>query len=249
MAFDGKRILVTGGTGGIGAATVARFRDAGAHVAVGSRSHERFSELVEAIGSTNLAPAIGDLDSQARCAAIVTQATDALGGLDVLINAAGVFEERPIEAVDQAHWDANMALNVGATFFCAQAALPLLRQSGGNIVNVASDAGMVGYVLGAAYSAAKGAVVNLTRTMALECAPDVRVNCVCPGNVDTDMIARAATASGDAERYLHNARARAPLNRMARPEEVADAIAYLASDEAAFTNGAILPVDGGGVCG
>src|SRR5699024_9720512 len=150
MTFAGKRILVTGGTGGIGAATVARFRDAGARVAVGSRSRARFAELTAVVGAQDLAPAIGELGSQAPCAEVVARASDAFGGRDVLINAAGVFEERPIEAVDQAHWDANMALNVGATFFCAQAALPLLRASGGNIVNVASDAGMVGYVLGAA---------------------------------------------------------------------------------------------------
>lgn len=249
MAFDGKRILVTGGTGGIGAATVARFRNAGARVAVGSRSRERYEALTKAIGGQKLTPAIGELGSQVQCAAIVQQAADTFGGLDVLVNAAGVFEERPIEAVDQAHWDTNMALNAGATFFCIQAALPLLRESGGNVVNVASDAGMVGYVLGAAYSAAKGAVVNLTRTLALECAPDVRVNCVCPGNVDTDMIQRAAAASGNAEDYLRQARDRAPMQRMARPEEIADAIACLTSDAAAFTNGAILPIDGGSVCG
>src|SRR5699024_4408428 len=149
----------------------------------------------------------------------------------------------------QAHWDANMMVNVGATFFCTQTALPALRQSGGNVVNLGSDAGMVGFVPAAVYAAAKGAVVNLTRSLALECAPGVRVNCVCPGNVDTDMIQRAATASGDAERYYADACARAPLGRMAQPREVAAAIGYLASEAAGFTNGAILPIDGGGVCG
>jgi meso-butanediol dehydrogenase/(S,S)-butanediol dehydrogenase/diacetyl reductase len=241
--------LVTGGTGGIGAAAVARFRDAGAQVAVGTRSQARFRDLVDAIGAQALTPAVGALDSQAACAQVVEQAIGTLGGLDVLVNAAGVFEERPVEAVDQAHWDAHMTLNIGGPFFCIQAALPMLRAANGNIVNIASDAGMVGYPLGSAYSASKGAVVNLTRTLALECALDVRVNCVCPGNVDTDMIQRAAMASGDAAGYLETARVRAPVGRMARPEEIASAIAYLASDAASFINGAILPVDGGGVCG
>lgn len=249
MALAGKRVLVTGGTGGIGAAAVAQLRDAGAQVAVGTRTPSRFDTLTAAIGPTGLAPATGPLDSQSDCASIVEAAERALGGLDVLVNAAGVFDEVPVDAVDQAHWDANMRINVGAPFFCTQAALPLLRASQGNVVNIASDAGMVGYRLGAAYSAAKGALVNLTRTLAMECAPDVRVNCVCPGNVDTDMIQRAAQASDDAARYLDAAHARAPIGRMARPEEVASAIVYLASDAASFVNGAVLPVDGGGVCG
>lgn len=249
MTFAGKRILVTGGNGGIGTATVAHFRDAGAQVAVGCRSLKRFDALVARLGGQHLMPAIGELGSQSQCTAVVNQALDALGGLDVLVNAAGLFVECPIEDVEQVHWDANMTVNVGATFFCIQAALPTLQASGGNIVNLGSDAGMVGFAPASVYAAAKGAVVNLTRSLALECAPDVRVNCVCPGNVNTDMIRRAANTSGNAERYYADARARAPLGRMARPQEIADAIAYLASDAASFTNGAILPVDGGGVCG
>src|SRR5690625_2250251 len=224
MVFEGKRILVTGGNGGIGSATVARFRDAGADVAVGCRSRERFDDLATTLGDHRLVPVIGGLDNQKQCAAVVKQAVDALGGLDVLVNAAGLFVECPIEAVDQAHWDANMKINVGATFFCIQAALPALKKAAGNIVNVGSDAGMVGYEPACVYAAAKGAIVNLTRSLALECAPHVRINCVCPGNVDTDMIQRAATASGDAERYYADAKARSPLGRMARPREIADAI-------------------------
>jgi meso-butanediol dehydrogenase/(S,S)-butanediol dehydrogenase/diacetyl reductase len=249
VAFAKQRVLVTGGTGGIGAATCRQLRNAGAHVAVGTRSTTRFRELAGDIGDTNLYPAVGELDSQQACARLVAETTQTLGGLDILINAAGLFEEIPIEQIDQQHWDANMALNVGSVFFCSQAALPALREAGGNIVNIASDAGMVGYPLGAAYSAAKGAVVNLTRTLALECAPDVRINCVCPGNVDTAMIQRAAQAAEQADDYLATARNRSPLGRMARPDEIAAAIAYLASATASFTNGAILPVDGGGVCG
>ncbi len=249
MDFSDKRILVTGGTGGIGAAAVTAFRDAGARVAVGSRSRERFDALAAEIGGDGLVPAIGNLDSQAACTRVVDQAVDALEGLDVLVNAAGVFEEVAVDDVTQDHWDRHMTLNIGGTFFCIQAALPMLRDAGGCIVNVASDAGLIGYPLGSAYSASKAAVVNLTRTLALELAGSVRINCICPGNVDTDMIQRAAVASGDPDAYLARAHARAPMGRMATPAEAAGAVLHLASADASFTHGAILSVDGGGVCG
>ena len=142
-----------------------------------------------------------------------------------------------------------MNTNVAGTFFCSQAALPALKASRGNIVNVASDAGLIGYPLGAVYSASKAAVVNLTRAMVLELAQQIRINCVCPGNVDTDMIQQAADATGNAAAYIDNANNRSPMKRMARPEEVAAAMLYLASDAAGFVNGAILSIDGGGVCG
>ncbi|WP_435106437.1 SDR family NAD(P)-dependent oxidoreductase [Arhodomonas sp. AD133] len=249
MRFAGQRVLVIGGTGGIGAATVARFAEEGARIAVGARSQERFEGLSAELERGGLVPAIGPVGTQTECARVVKQALTALGGLDVLVNAAGVFEEVPVAETTQDHWDRHMGVNAGGTFFAIQAALPALRASKGNAVNVASDAGLIGYPLGAAYSAAKGAVVNLTRTLALELAPDVRVNCVCPGNVNTGMIARAAEAADDSDAYLRRANARAPLGRMAEPREVAEAILYLASKEAAFTNGAMLAVDGGGVCG
>jgi NAD(P)-dependent dehydrogenase (short-subunit alcohol dehydrogenase family) len=160
-----------------------------------------------------------------------------------------VFAEIAIADVSQEHWDETLGINLSGTFFCAQAALPALEAAGGNIVNVASDAGLIGYPNGSAYSAAKGGVVNLTRAMAVELACRVRVNCVCPGNVETDMILNAAAASGDAQSYLERARSRAPWKRMAQPADVAGAILYLASDEARSTTGAALVVDGGGTAG
>jgi meso-butanediol dehydrogenase/(S,S)-butanediol dehydrogenase/diacetyl reductase len=199
--------------------------------------------------AADVLPAVGDLSNRAAAHGVVHAAIDGLGGLDVLVNSAGVFAEAAFTDVTQAHFDEAIDINLGGTFFCAQAALPALAMSSGNIVNVASDAGVVGYPLGTAYSAAKGGVVNLTRAMAVELAGRVRVNCVCPGNVETDMILEAAARSGDAELYLANARARAPCKRMATPQEVAAAILYLASQEATFTSGAALVVDGGGTAG
>lgn len=248
--FAGKRVLVTGGARGIGAATVRRFLEAGATVAIGARRADSVEALQRALGDqARVVAAPGGLSDQASCAAVVEAAVTNLGGLDILVNAAGVFEEVPFEAVSQAHWDTTIDVNAAGTFFTLQAALPYLEATGGNAVNLGSDAGLIGFPPSSAYSAAKAAVVNLTRALALELAGRIRVNCVCPGNVATDMIDDAAETSGDREAYLAAARSRAPIGRMARPEEVADAILYLASPRAGFTHGAILSVDGGGVCG
>jgi NAD(P)-dependent dehydrogenase (short-subunit alcohol dehydrogenase family) len=249
LDFTGKRVLVTGGARGIGAATAAAFHARGAQVAVGARSNASFEAFVARYGLRDIRPAVGSVGDRAAAHAVIGAAIDSLGGLDILVNSAGTFAEVAFAEVTQAHWDETIGVNLAGTFFSCQAALPALEASSGNIVNVASDAGIVGYPNGTAYSAAKGGVVNLTRAMAVELARRVRVNCVCPGNVDTDMIQKAAVASGEAEHYLAEARARAPWERMARPEEVAAAILYLASEEAGFTSGAALVVDGAGTAG
>jgi NAD(P)-dependent dehydrogenase (short-subunit alcohol dehydrogenase family) len=247
--FTGKRVLVTGGARGIGAATARMFHSRGARVAVGARSADSFDAFKARSGLLDVVPCIGDIGQRSGAYAVVETAIARLGGLDVLVNSAGVFAEVPIAEISEAHWNEILSTNLGGTFFCSQAALPALTQSSGNIVNVASDAGLIGYPLGAAYSAAKGGVVNLTRAMAVELALSVRVNCVCPGNVQTDMILEAAVASGDRDGYLARAAARAHTKRMAKPEEVAAAILYLASLEAASTTGTALVVDGGGTAG
>lgn len=247
--FTGKRVLVTGGARGIGAATVAAFLEQGAKVAVGSRSPDSYESFAAAIDSSDICAAIGDVSDQAGARAVVDAALRGLGGLDILVNSAGIFAEVAIGDITQEHWNATLATNLAGTFFTSQAALEALSASAGNIVNVASDAGLIGYPLGVAYSAAKGGVVNLTKAMAVELALRVRVNCVCPGNVDTDMLREAAQASGDADAYLERARERAHTKRMITPQEVASAILYLASAEAASTTGTALPVDGGGLAG
>jgi NAD(P)-dependent dehydrogenase (short-subunit alcohol dehydrogenase family) len=180
------------------------------------------------------------------CYAIVDRAVSELGGLDILVNSAGVAHFGPFADVDEAIWDAALDINLKGTLFCCQAALPHLKASRGSIVNVASDAGLIGQVGLSAYCASKGGVVNLTRALALELAPDIRVNCVCPGYVDTDMVRRDFIEQADdpdaAEREVINY---APLRRMAQPHEVGRAIAYLSSQDAVFITGAALQIDGG----
>jgi NAD(P)-dependent dehydrogenase (short-subunit alcohol dehydrogenase family) len=247
--FTDKRVFITGGARGIGAAAALAFRGRGARVAVGARSIASHEAFAARTGAGDMLPVIGDISHRAGAHAVVAAAIRALGGLDILVNSAGVFAEVAIADVTQEYWDSTLGTNLAGTFFCSQAAIPALAAGAGNIVNVASDAGLVGYPNGTAYSAAKGGVVNLTRAMAVELARSVRVNCVCPGNVETDMILQAASTSADPAHYLERARSRAHTKRMATPEEVAAAILYLASAEAASTTGAALAVDGGGTAG
>jgi NAD(P)-dependent dehydrogenase (short-subunit alcohol dehydrogenase family) len=173
-----------------------------------------------------------------------------LGGLDLLVNSAGVAKYGPIEDFDEAAWDQTLDVNLKGTFFCTRAALAALRDSKGNIINLASDAGLIGVPNLAVYCASKAGVVNMTRALALELAPDVRVNCVCPGYVDTDMVRRDGIERADnptaAEQALIN---EAPLKRIATPDEIATAILYLASDDARFVTGAAFQIDGGTTAG
>ena len=192
----------------------------------------------------------GDVATAAGCEAIVSSAIKGLGGLDVLVNSAGVGNSGCIEDFDEAAWDEMLDVNLKGTFFCIRSALPALRASKGNIVNLASDAGLIGELNLTVYCASKGGVVNMTRAMALELAPDIRVNCVCPGYVDTDMVRRdsidLANDPAATEQALIDY---APLKRIATPGDIAKAIVYLASEDARFVTGAAFQIDGGSTAG
>ncbi|MCR8922862.1 SDR family oxidoreductase [Dasania sp. GY-MA-18] len=251
MSFQDKRVLITGGSRGIGLATAQELLERGAIVAINGRSAATVDEGYKALGGGDrVIKVIGDVATVAGCEAIVQQAVAAMGGLDVLVNAAGVGDQISIEDTTEAIWDATLDINLKGTFFCCRAALPALKASGGNIVNIASDSGLKGEPLLAAYCASKAAVVNMGRSMALDLAPSVRVNCVCPGYVDTDMVRRdyidRAADPAAAEQQLIEL---APLRRLAAPSEIAKAVAYLASDDAKNITGTALAIDGGTTAG
>ena len=247
--FAEKRVLVTGGTRGIGRATVEAFLAEGAKVAVNGRTAASADQAVRSLGPKAVA-APGDVSTVAGCKAAVKAAIADLGGLDILVNCSGVATHGPAEEVNEALWDATIDTNLKGTFFCIQAALPALRASGGNIVNLASDAGLIGETGLAVYCASKAGVVNLTRALALELSPAIRVNCVCPGYVDTDMVRRdVIDVAADPQAVERALAASAPLNRIAAPQEIAAAILYLASDNARFMTGSALQIDGGTTAG
>ena len=246
IRLDGKRVLVTGSSRGIGKSAAAAFIAAGARVAVNGRTGQSTDS---AASELNAAAAPGDVATADGCRMIVDAAIRGLGGLDILVNCAGVADSGPMERVTEADWDRTLDINLKGTFFCIQAALPALRAARGNVVNLASDAGLIGETGLAVYCASKGGVVNLTRALALELAPDIRVNAICPGYVDTDMVRKGIEASADPAAAARALADQAPLRRIATAVEIASAILYAASDHARFMTGAALQIDGGTTAG
>jgi len=164
----------------------------------------------------------------------------------VLVNSAGVVSRAPIENCDEELWDETLDVNLKGTFFCIRAAVPSLREGGGNIVNLSSLAGLGGGQNLSVYCISKGGVVLLTQSLSVDLGPEVRINCVCPGYVDTDMVRRDyINNSDDPAATLAMIEEYPSLKRMAAPEEIAAAILYLASDAAGFVTGVAFPVDGG----
>jgi NAD(P)-dependent dehydrogenase (short-subunit alcohol dehydrogenase family) len=247
MDFAGKHVLITGASRGIGYAAAQEFLALGARVAVNGRTEQSVATAITRLGGGDrLIAAPGNVGAVDGCESIVRTAIEGLGGLDVLVNNAGVCFDSTIEAADEATWDETLDVNLKGTFFCVRAALAELRKHGGTIVNMASVAGLQGAAESALYCASKGGVVNLTRALAIELAPGVRVNCVCPGWVDTDMLRRDyVDLAPDPAAAEREAIGEAPLKRVATAGEIAKAIVYLASHDARFITGVALPMDGG----
>jgi len=245
MRFRGRVALITGASRGIGLATARALHREGARIVMTGRDAERGSTAASALtGAVFLAADVRDAAAGARAVAVTAEE---FGRLDVLVNNAGIiYRDRPADVLTEAEWDETFDVNVKGAFLMSRAALARLRQTRGCIVNVASYVGLVGFAGAAAYAASKAALVNLTRTMALDHAHEgVRVNAVCPGSVETDMIHAAWAARPDPDEARRAWAAKHPLGRIATADEVASAILFLASEEARFITGVALPVDGG----
>jgi NAD(P)-dependent dehydrogenase (short-subunit alcohol dehydrogenase family) len=240
----GRKILITGGASGIGRSTASLFVREGAAVAVLDRPAASGVAASGVPDGANFVPVdVADADSVRQA---VDAAATALGGLDGVVNAAGIFSPSGLEDTSPALFSQTLAVNLTGTFLVVQAAAPRLRAAGGgaSVVNIGSGVGITPTGPGStAYVASKGGVIAMTKALAMELAPGVRVNVVCPGAVDTPMT----------QGFLHNAAgevdaaiaSRYALRRAATPEEIAAAILFLTSAEASFVTGIALPVDGG----
>lgn len=253
MNFAGKVVLVTGASSGIGAAIARAFGAASADVLLSGRDSRRAKQVMSDMpggGRTRFAAV--DLGEAAASDRLVETALREFGRLDVLVNNAGVIHRATVEETTDAQWRQTMTVNLDAAFRLSRAAVPAMRrQGGGAIVNIASDWALVGGERGAAYCASKGALVALTRAMALDHARDrIRVNAVCPTDVDTPMLDSEFVSTGETrEAGLERLGAGIPMGRVGTPEEVAQAVLFLASDAASFVTGVALPVDGGVTAG
>jgi NAD(P)-dependent dehydrogenase (short-subunit alcohol dehydrogenase family) len=237
--LEGKRVVVTGGTSGIGEATSRRFLDEGARVVAIAAGEE---EVATAGGRVpGLSALRADVADRAAVRDAFAQVDEELGGVDVLVANAGISIRKPFLDIEEPDWRRVLDVNLTGVFFCAQEAARRMVESGGGVILMtASTNGLIGHPLYADYNASKAGVILLARTMALELAPAVRVNAVCPGYVLTPM--QRAEYSDE---MLAEVNAAIPLGRHASPDEIAALFAFLSSDDGAYFTGAVITVDGG----
>jgi NAD(P)-dependent dehydrogenase (short-subunit alcohol dehydrogenase family) len=248
--FSGKAVLVTGAGRGLGLATASAFHAAGALVFVNDRTSEQVDAAIDQLGGgARFVPAPGDLATLSGMKAAVAP-TLKQGALDIVVNNAAVNIERSFGDTDEAHWDLHLGVDLKAPFFIVQRALPLLTKSKGTVINVASELGLHAVPNNVAYVSAKHGLVALTKAMAIELAPrGIRVNALCPGTMDTELMRDCAEASGDPADYYRRAQAYHPLDRLASPEEIASFVLCLATPAAAYMTGSAIAIDGGSTAG
>lgn len=251
--FRRKGVIVTGGASGIGKATVRRFLEEGAEVAIFDRSEEMGKKTVSELGRQHLHPILitGDVTKASDVKRMVKEARKRLGTIDILFNNAGILVEGTVLDVSEKDWDRIMDTNVKGVFLMSKEVVPImLKQGKGVIVNNASCSGLVGDRNAIAYNTSKGAVVLMTKCLALDYSlKNIRVNCVCPGEIDTPMFRQEAKSRGlPVEEYRKQLCEYHPIGRLGKPEEVANAVLFLASDEAGFITGTAFSVDGGYTC-
>jgi NAD(P)-dependent dehydrogenase (short-subunit alcohol dehydrogenase family) len=249
--LTGRRAIVTGSASGIGRATAHLLAAEGAAVLVADLDGAGAGAVVDAIVATGgralAAPA--DVARSEDCRRLVEMAVDQWGGLDIVVNCAGIVRRATVVGTTEDEWDRVMAVNVRSIFLMGKHAVPVMeRGGGGSIVNIGSGWGLKGGPSAVSYCASKGAVVNMTRAMAIDHGPaGIRVNCVCPGDTDTPLLRSEAGQLGMDEAAFLAESAQRPLPRLGTPEDAAWAVLYLAGDSAGWVTGAMLVVDGGGL--
>ena len=253
--LQGRVALVTGAPSGIGSATARAFADAGAQVVLSGRSSigaEATASAIAAVGGDSRIM-LGDVTDSVFCDELVRFAVDEFGRLDVVANVAGTITRGDATSTSDEEWRRNMSVNVDSVFFMSRAAVRVMRTQGdgGTIVNLASNVGLVGSAGLPAYCASKGAVVLLTKSMALDHAAEgIRINALCPGAVDTPMLVSGHEKTGrTADEVVASNIAGIPEGRIPSPDEIAQSMLYLASDASSHVTGVALPIDGGYVAG
>jgi NAD(P)-dependent dehydrogenase (short-subunit alcohol dehydrogenase family) len=245
MPFEDKTVIVTGASSGIGRATALAFARQGAAVAVADKDQGAGREVAaEARRLGGKAEAVRvDLCREVEVRALIESVLQRWGGLDVLVNNAGIYHQADAVGTPEAVWNEVLAVNLTGAFLCIKHAVPAMPR-GGVIVNVASEAGLVGIRNQVAYNVSKGGLISLTRSCAVDFASrGIRVNCVCPGTTDTPLVRAALDRAADPRALRLALEEIRPLNRLGEPEEIAEAILYLAA--AGYATGAVLSVDGG----
>ena len=251
--LDGKVALITGAASGIGRATALLFAREGAAIAITDLNEEAGSsaahEIVDHGGRAIFEAA--DVTKHRDCQRVVDRTLREFSGIHVLFNNAGIIRRASILELAEEDWDRVMAVNVKSIFLLSRLVIPVMaRTGGGAILNMASGWGLAGGPRAAVYCASKGAVVLLTKAMAIDHgSQNIRVNCICPGDTDTSMLRQEARQLGENEDRFLSESARRPLGRVGKPEEIAQAALYLASHAASFVTGTALVVDGGGLAG
>lgn len=253
MRLEGKVALITGGTSGIGSATAMRFATEGAAVAITGRNPERGEQVVEDIAAKGGKALFirSDVRLADDCRQAVDQTLEHFGKIDILFNNAGVFHPKNIPDCTEEEWDETIDSSLKGAFLMSKYTIPsMIENGGGSIIHTSSGWGVLGGDKAAAYCAAKGGLIVMAKAMAIDHGPDgIRVNCVCPGDVLTPMLPDDAVKRGMSwDDYAAGAADR-PLGRIGTADDIANAVLYLASDEASFVTGEALVVDGGGVAG
>ena len=251
--LHGKVALITGAASGIGRATALLFAREGAAVVIADVNEPGgqsvATEITNSGGQAIFEPA--DVTRAGDCQRVVERTMREFGGIDVLFNNAGIIRRASVVELSEEDWDRVMAVNVKAIFLLCRQVIPIMASAGGgSIINAASGWGLAGGPRAAVYCASKGAVVLLTKAMAVDHgAQNIRVNCICPGDTDTNMLRNEAQQLGEPNDQFLAEAARRPLGRVGKAEEIAQAALYLASDAASFVTGTALVVDGGGLAG